>query len=206
VKSVRANGSESKTGKEEKMNKVTTIIALVGVVFLSACSSMTPGSPESLAKLQKEKMKAKEKALENTIDEMPKWYLKTPTSDYAVYAAGTGVSDDPQYSLDIAILRAKVMLADRLQGELSQKSKSIKTNGSEINTQATQNVINGVNVAGYKIKHKVLELESGKVRAYVLLEYPINGTNDVLEYKATQEDKKFKNNLTEKALSDLEKL
>jgi hypothetical protein len=167
---------------------------------------MTPGSPESLAKLQKEKMKAKEKALENTIDEMPKWYLKTPTSDYAVYAAGTGVSDDPQYSLDIAILRAKVMLADRLQGELSQKSKSIKTNGSEINTQATQNVINGVNVAGYKIKHKVLELESGKVRAYVLLEYPINGTNDVLEYKATQEDKKFKNNLTEKALSDLEKL
>lgn len=206
MKSVRANGSESKTGKEEKMNKVTTIIALVGVVFLSACSSMTPGSPESLAKLQKEKMKAKEKALENTIDEMPKWYLKTPTSDYAVYAAGTGVSDDPQYSLDIAILRAKVMLADRLQGELSQKSKSIKTNGSEINTQATQNVINGVNVAGYKIKHKVLELESGKVRAYVLLEYPINGTNDVLEYKATQEDKKFKNNLTEKALSDLEKL
>lgn len=206
MKSVLVNGLGLKTGKEEKMNKVTTIIALVGVVFLSACSSMTPGSPESLAKLQKDKMKAKEKALENTIDEMPKWYLKTPTSDYAVYAAGTGVSDDPQYSLDIAILRAKVMLADRLQGELSQKSKSIKTNGSEINTQATQNVINGVNVAGYKIKHKVLELESGQVRAYVLLEYPINGTNDVLEYKATQEDKKFKDGLTEKALSDLEKL
>ena len=200
------NGFQSKTGKEENMNKATTIIALVGVVFLSACSTMTPGSPESLAKLQKENQKAKMKVLEDQLDDMPKWYLKTPTSDYAVYAAGTGISEDPQYSLDLAILRAKVMLADRLQGELSQKSNSVKTQGSEVNTQATQNIIDGVNVAGYKVKHKVLELESGKVRAYVLLEYPINGTNDVLEYKATQEANEFKKKLEADALKDLNKL
>jgi hypothetical protein len=188
------------------MNKLVTITALLGVVFLSACSSITPGSPESLAKLQKEKMKAKEKQLENTIDDMPKWYLKTPTSDYAVYAAGTGVSDDPQYSIDLAIMRAKVMLADRLQGELSQKSNTVKTNGTEVNTQATTNIINGVNVAGYKIKHKVLELESGSVRAYVLLEYPINGTNDVLEYKSQQEAKNQENKIINNTLKDLGKL
>ena len=85
------------------MNKLVTITALLGVVFLSACSSITPGSPESLAKLNKEKMKAKEKQLENTIDDMPKWYLKTPTSDYAVYALGTGVSDDPNIVLTLLL-------------------------------------------------------------------------------------------------------
>ena len=103
-------------------------------------------------------------------------------------------------------MRAKVMLADRLQGELSQKSNTVKTNGTEVNTQATTNIINGVNVAGYKIKHKVLELESGSVRAYVLLEYPINGTNDVLEYKAQQEAKNQENKIINNTLKDLGKL
>ena len=129
------------------MNKLVMIMALIGAVFLSACSSTIPGSPESLAKLKKKQLEAKQDQLEDTIDEMPKWYLKTPTSDYAVYAAGTGVSDDPQYAIDLAIMRAKVMLADRIQGELNQKISSVKTSGVEVNTQATNNTIKGVNVA-----------------------------------------------------------
>ena len=64
------------------------------------------------------------------------------------------------------------MLADRLQGELSQKSNTVKTNGTEVNTQATTNIINGVNVAGYKIKHKVLELESGSLEHMFHLSIP----------------------------------
>jgi len=188
------------------MNKLVMIMALMGVVFLSACSSTIPGSPESLAKLKKKQLEAKQDQLEDTIDEMPKWYLKTPTSDYAVYAAGTGVSDDPQYAIDLAIMRAKVMLADRIQGELNQKISSVKTSGTEVNTQATNNTIRGVNVAGYKIKYKELQLENGTVRAYVLLEYPINGTNDILEYKNHQEEKKMKAKTLDKAMKDLNKL
>ena len=59
------------------MNKLVTITALLGVVFLPLVV-VFQNHPESPAKLNKEKMKAKEKQLENTIDDMSKWYPKTP--------------------------------------------------------------------------------------------------------------------------------
>ena len=64
---------------------------------------------------------------------------------------------------------------DRLDGQLSQQNKSVVADETEVGTQVTKNVIQDVNVAGYRVKQKELQLEGGVVRAYVLLEYPIGG-------------------------------
>ena len=46
------------------------------------------------------------------------------------YTAGTGVSDDP--NIVLIHIMSKSVLADRLQGELSQ-TNTVKTNGTEVN-------------------------------------------------------------------------
>lgn len=185
------------------MNKSIVMAALLGATVLAGCSSIQPGSPESFAKLEKERVERENDRLEDLVDDMPKWYLKVPTSDHAVYASGTSSAKDPQYAIEKAVLRAKITLADRLDGKLSQQNKSVVADDTEIGTQITKNVINGVNVSGYRVKEKELLIENGSVRAYVLLEYPIGGYNDVLKYKQEQEAKALKQKNLQDALKSM---
>lgn len=185
------------------MNKSIVIAALLGATVLAGCSSIQPGSPESFARLEKQKIERENDRLDDLVDDMPKWYLKVPTSDLAVYAAGTSTAKDPQYAIEKAVLRAKITLADRLDGKLSQQNKTVVADDTEVGTQVTKNVINGVNVSGYRLKQKELLIEDGTIRAYVLLEYPIGGYNDVLKYKQEQEAKAQKQKTLQDALKSM---
>ena len=185
------------------MNKSIVIAALLGATVLAGCSSIQPGSPESFARLEKQKIERENDRLDDLVDDMPKWYLKVPTSDLAVYAAGTSTAKDPQYEIEKAVLRAKITLADRLDGKLSQQNKTVVADDTEVGTQVTKNVINGVNVSGYRLKQKELLIEDGTIRAYVLLEYPIGGYNDVLKYKQEQEAKAQKQKTLQDALKSM---
>jgi hypothetical protein len=105
------------------MNKTTIISMLLATSMLGACASVTPGTPEAYMQLEQEKKELMAENLENTLDEMPDWYSKLPTSNYAVYAAGTSTAIDPQYAIEKAVFRAKVTLADRIKGKMSQAVK-----------------------------------------------------------------------------------
>jgi len=72
---------------------------------------------------------------------------------------------------------------------MSQTSKTVIADETEVGTQITKNIIDAVEVNGYRLKEKELLIEDDKVRAYVLLEFPIGGYNDVLKYKAEQQAK-----------------
>lgn len=184
------------------MNKTTLISMLLATSMLGACASVTPGSPEAYMQMEKERKEKAAEQLADTLDDMPKWYTKLPTSNHAVYAAGTSTSTDPQYAIEKAVLRAKITLADRLKGKLTQQIKSVMADNTEVGTQITKNVIDGVEVSGYRLKEKELMVENGEVRAYVLLEFPIGGYNDVLKYKAEQEAKVNKQKIIADALKD----
>lgn len=182
------------------MNKNTLITMLLATSMLGACASVTPGSPEAFMQMQKEKNEKIAEQLEDTLDDMPDWYKKVPTSNLAVYAAGTSTATDPQYAIEKAVMRAKVTLADRLKGQMSQTSKTVIADETEVGTQVTKNKIDGVEVSGYRMKEKELLIEGTKVRAYVLLEYPIGAYNDVLKYKQDQEARLNKQKVIAKAL------
>jgi hypothetical protein len=184
------------------MNKTTIISMLLATSMLGACASVTPGSPEAYMKLEQEKKERLADTLEDTLDEMPDWYAKLPTSNYAVYAAGTSTAIDPQYAIEKAVFRAKVTLADRIKGKMSQNSKTVIADNTEVGTQVTKNIIDAVEVSGYKVKEQELMVDDGKVRAYVLLEFPIGGYNDVLKYKAEQAAAKNKADTIAKALAN----
>jgi hypothetical protein len=50
-----------------------------------------------------------------------------PKEDDAVYAVGTAVTPDLQFSVDIAVLAAKTTLADRVDSRIRSQMKLFKT-------------------------------------------------------------------------------
>ena len=159
-------------------------LIMIGVAssLLAACSSnkvavMDTAPPYS--GVDKKVYDYKTKLANEQVDKMPEWYTKIPEDEESIYAVGTAVSPDLQLSNDIAILRAKRTLADRINGELRSQTKSFMSKiGTDANSSVlneietvTSNLIADVDVAGYKVKESKVVVNGTEYRMYVLLEY-----------------------------------
>ena len=160
---------------------------LLAGILITGCAAQ-PGTPAAVYQEQKEKEEAKVEAVEETVDELPSWFLNLPKDEHSVYAAGTATSPDRQLAMDKGTLNAKRTLADRINGLLSSKMKEFVTEiGSGEDTEVvtevervTTNLITEVNVAGYsQVEAKVVP-QGKQYRAYVLLQYPVGKANRIL--------------------------
>ena len=156
--------------------------------FISGCASPEPGSPAAVYEQQQKKEEARVEANQETVSELPSWFLNLPQDEHSVYAAGTATSADLQLAMDKSILNAKRTLADSIKGLLSSKMKqfidesgsgedSVLTNEA---TKVTTNLITEANVAGYKQADAKVLAQGKQYRAYVLLQYPLGKANKVL--------------------------
>jgi len=165
---------------------ILSILAFGGVV--SGCASHEPGSPAAVAQEAKVVQKAKIEATEETVDELPDWFLNMPTAEHSVFARGTATSPDLQLAMDKAVLFAKRTLADRINGQISSKIKSFiaeigQAEDTEVITeieQVTTNLIANVTVVGYSQKEAKVIPQGTQYRAYVLLQYPVGKANRML--------------------------
>lgn len=197
------------------MNIALAIAAYLLVSFLLAgCSSdPAPGSPESFMQKQQAKHDAQQAMIQDTIDDLPKWYKDVPKSDYAILSAGVATSPHLQLAVDKAILNAKRMLADRVEGLLSAQVKQfVSETGREIAPTAlidsehvTKNVLRDVNVSGYRVEDMAIKSHGTYFRVYVLLMYPLGEMNDILTLRQRQKEAKERVSRTEKAYDELEK-
>ena len=94
-----------------------------------------------------------------------------------------------QLSVDIAILNAKTVLADRINSSLSSKTKNFisRIGSSDLDAavsqdmeRATTNLIADVDVAGYYVDQTRLIQDGPQYRAYVLLSYSDAEANKIL--------------------------
>ena len=160
-------------------------VILVGAVgaLLSACASNT-GTIDTAKKPTpfaiKKAYEHTAKVVEEQVNQVPDWYTKMPDNKDAIYSVGTALSPELQLSKDIAILSAKTILADRINGRLNSVTKSFMTkvgssdlDASVINeiSTATKNIVADVDVAGYKVKESAIVSNGMQYRVYVLLEY-----------------------------------
>jgi hypothetical protein len=160
-------------------------VILVGAVgaLLSACASNT-GTIDTAKKptpfAVKKAYEHTAKVVEEQVEQVPDWYTKMPDNKDAIYSVGTALSPELQLSKDIAILSAKTILADRINGRLNSVTKSFMTkvgssdlDASVINeiSTATKNIVADVDVAGYKVKESKIVSNGMQYRVYVLLEY-----------------------------------
>lgn len=157
------------------MNKITTISSMVALAIgLGACQS----GKDSIA-LQPV-VAYKSEQVSKQIINIPKWYLNMPTDEEAIYSSGTAKAPDLQLAVDIAIMNAKTVLADRINGKLSSMTKSFiaKIGSSDLDTsvlseieKVSKNVVAEVDVAGYSVTKSDVTQDGTQYRAYVLLEY-----------------------------------
>ena len=158
---------------------------MVGAVgaLLSACASNT-GTIDTAKKPTpfaiKKAYEHTAKVVDEQVQQVPDWYTKMPDNKDAIYSVGTALSPELQLSKDIAILSAKTILADRINGRLNSVTKSFMTkvgssdlDASVINeiSTATKNIVADVDVAGYKVKESAIVSNGMQYRVYVLLEY-----------------------------------
>ena len=157
------------------MNKITTISSMVALAIgLGACQS---GKNDiSLQPVVAYKSEQVSKQITN----IPDWYLNMPTDEEAIYSSGSAKAPDLQLAVDIAILNAKTVLADRINGKLSSMTKSFiaKIGSSDLDTsvlseieKVSKNVVAEVDVAGYSVTKSDVTQDGTQYRAYVLLEY-----------------------------------
>jgi|TARA_B100001964_G_C14197214_1_gene584011 hypothetical protein len=135
-------------------------------------------------KKQFEEIKALKKKEEKEINQaIPEWYQNMPKgSETVFYSRGTDISSDLQKSEDYATENALFAVAKKLENRIGYKlDRIIREAGidkdnvlkEEIKTIAKL-VYKDIKVYGYRVvKTKMLSLNTGKFRTYVLIEYPL---------------------------------
>ena len=131
-------------------------------------------------KKAKEAKEAKEK---ETAESIPEWYLNPPQgSDVLMYVRGSAVSDQLQLALDFATNAALKNLGKKVETRVASKAKqTIRQAGigedqvskTEINL-ISSTVVDEITVSGYEtVETKLVSLDNGNYRAFILLKYPV---------------------------------
>jgi len=151
--------------KDNMKNISRLFLILFAGLFLTQCSSYTMKSDMSK---------------NGVINKTPKWYVKYPHTTKKTYQeAASAVSPDLELAVKKATLLAKAKLADRINGEMNNRSTINKneagTNESMTVTAQSQdiivNVINDTLVTHYQVKKQQIYTTKNKsYRVYVMVE------------------------------------
>jgi len=118
-----------------------------------------------------------------TAESIPEWYLNPPQgSDVLMYVRGSAVSDQLQLAVDLATNSALRELGKKVKTRLASKSQECirqagigedQVSKTEINL-ISSTVVDEITVSGYDpIETKLVSLDNGNYRAFVLLKYPV---------------------------------
>lgn len=109
---------------------------------------------------------------------VPSWFLTPPEdTEERIYAVGTGLADDMQFSMDKAVHSAKTMLGDKMTNSASSKVQSyIEDNAKGALGATTKNTVKvsksgykDADVSKYKIEKTGVFMDRRDFRVYVLL-------------------------------------
>ena len=131
-------------------------------------------------KIKTEEAKEKET---DTAESIPDWYLNPPQgSDVLMYIRGSAVSDQLQLALDLATNSALKNLGKKVITRLASKSQECirqagigedQASKTEINL-ISSTVVDEISVSGYEtVETKLVSLDNGSYRAFILLKYPV---------------------------------
>jgi len=151
------------------------IFPIVGMLALSACSK-TMTKQEMLVK----RFEYNQEQVEETTDNIPKWFLELPMKEGFTYAVGTAETPDLQLTVDIAVLNAKTTLADSMNSRVRSQTKNFisKLGSDDVDAsvvseveKATRNLVLDADVSGWQQKELDVQASGPQYRVYVLLEY-----------------------------------
>lgn len=180
----------------------------VATTLLVGCETSPPletGINPKVYEYQKEQT-------EKEIDRMPDWVVETPTKDGSIFSSGMGVAPDFQTSVDEAVINAKRVLADRLNGKLNSMTKTYRKRiGTGMNMRVlsevetvSKNVIVDTDVSGYHVVETDIKPLGTYYRTFVLLEFPMNDYNQIQLQKLARQQDRVSSKLADQAFGELD--
>ena len=171
------------------MKSKLLLLGAVSAVALSACSSIQEKAMPGTSEQVNVTYAYKRDRVKEQISYIPDWFKKQPEDKNNIYSAGTSMTPDLQFSIDTAILNAKVVLADRINSRLRAQAKQFKAKvgsgdlDSSIMSEferAVKNIIADTDVSGYHLAQTEVYPHGTQYRAFVLLEYSDSEARKIL--------------------------
>ena len=193
------------------MKKIISLLSGLIILTVSSCGPK-PGTPEAALKIRKDQIEKIDKKVTTAVDNIPKWCLNPPLSDFALAACGSGESASMNMAKSRAILRAKREIADMVNSMISARMNDFnKATGMGSNEQvqeASEIVIKNTTIEAQLIGYKQTKIDAqslnGKYKFYVLLEYPLGEANQALLNQIKNDEVLSTQKNADKAMADLE--
>jgi hypothetical protein len=179
-------------------------IALPIVAVLTAC-----GTTDQYAKRADAERERQERYVERSIDKAPEWMTKIPTSNSAVFEAGTGVSSD----FMMADMKAKSMAYGKIcmaaGGTASQQMKIYKTDSEATSTEMSELAIKTscktVDLTGVEVREIKRISEGPRYRTYVLVALPTGDANVLRKAKEAARQREIAASRAPEAFKEMER-
>jgi len=176
--------AQLKQDRDQAIQGVKKEILFLGETPLSEFESNNNDEYIAALKEQLAEIKAIKEQEEKDIQQsIPSWFIKVPKgNEKTMYVRGTAVVDTLQGSIDSATNAALRELGKKLETRLNSKIKETVRQAGIGEDQVTKSemnrvsslVVKEVSISGYEIADtKLVQLDNGSYRSFILLEYPI---------------------------------
>ena len=151
------------------------VLPIIGISFLASCAATN-----NEVVLDNTTNEGQVQIVNSTFDSIPDWFMNPEEIEGSIVSTGTATAPDLQLSVDIAVMNAKTVLADRLNGKLSGMIKNYISKVGQANKdvgvieeieKTARNVIAEVDVSGYRVAKSVVIPSGNQYRTFVKLEY-----------------------------------
>ena len=183
-RSAEQEAEETKQARSESVQNVKKEILFLGETPISEFEATNNDEYIAALNSQLEQIKQikadEEKEIQQSI---PNWFIKLPKgTEKILYVRGTAVVDTLQGSIDSATNSALRELGKKLETRLNSKIKETVRQAGVGEDQVTKSemnrvsslVVKEVTISGYEVADtKLVKLDNGSYRSFILLEYPI---------------------------------
>jgi len=189
------------------------LVSTVSVLALSACSSTQDKALPGTNNAVNVTYEYKRDRVQEQIGGIPEWFKEQPEDNDNIFSAGTAVTPDLQFSIDAAVLNAKVILADRINSRMRSQAKQFKAkvgsgdlDASVISEfeRAVKNITADTDVSGYHMAEVEVVPHGTQYRAFVLLEYSDSEARKILTNRLRKDEMLFNKLRATKAWKELD--
>ena len=189
------------------------LVSTVSVLALSACSSTQDKALPGTNNAANVTYEYKRDRVQEQIGGIPEWFKEQPEDNDNIFSAGTAVTPDLQFSIDAAVLNAKVILADRINSRMRSQAKQFKAkvgsgdlDASVVSEfeRAVKNITADTDVSGYHMAEVEVVPHGTQYRAFVLLEYSDSEARKILTNRIRKDEMLFNKLRATKAWKELD--
>tara|TARA_Y100000590_G_scaffold319711_1_gene361788 strand:+ start:2863 stop:3540 length:678 start_codon:yes stop_codon:yes gene_type:complete len=189
------------------------LLGCVSMIALSGCQTTQDSAMPGTTDQVNVTYKYKRDRVQEQIESIPEWFKEQPEDSDNIFSAGTAVTPDLQFSIDAAVLNAKVILADRINSRMRSQAKQFKAkvgsgdlDASVISEfeRAVKNITADTDVSGYHMAEVEVVPHGTQYRAFVLLEYSDSEARKILTNRIRKDEMLFNKLRATKAWKELD--